>query len=71
MNALIGLLMPSAVVRTRLRRKLNEAIQLVVTRGADADTETGKIIFKQSDALESKWLLRGSLSIIPTQAIVF
>ncbi|CAE6529410.1 unnamed protein product [Rhizoctonia solani] len=48
----------SGVVRIRLKRRLNEAIQLVVTRGADADHETNKITFKQSDTLESKWLLR-------------
>ncbi|CAE6414742.1 unnamed protein product [Rhizoctonia solani] len=48
----------SGVVRVRLKRKLNEAIQLVATRGADVDPQTGKIIFKQSEALESKWLLR-------------
>ncbi|KEP53459.1 hypothetical protein V565_030880 [Rhizoctonia solani 123E] len=49
----------SGVVRVRLKRKLNEAIRLVVTRGADADHQTNKLTFKPSDALESKWLLRG------------
>ncbi|KAJ1309733.1 hypothetical protein OPQ81_006498 [Rhizoctonia solani] len=48
----------SGVVRVRLKRKLNEAIQLVVTRGADVDHQANKITFNQSDALESKWLLR-------------
>ncbi|KDN34628.1 hypothetical protein RSAG8_12290, partial [Rhizoctonia solani AG-8 WAC10335] len=48
----------SGVVRIRLKRKLNEAIQLVVTRGADVDHQASKIVFKQSEALESKWLLR-------------
>ncbi|CEL51777.1 hypothetical protein RSOLAG1IB_00312 [Rhizoctonia solani AG-1 IB] len=48
----------SGVVRVRLKRKLNEAVQLVATRGADVDPQTGKIIFKQAEALESKWLLR-------------
>ncbi|CAE6404423.1 unnamed protein product [Rhizoctonia solani] len=48
----------SGVVRVRLKRKLNEAIQLVVTRGADVDHQTNEITFKQSEALESKWLLR-------------
>jgi hypothetical protein len=53
----------SGVVRVRLKRKLNEAVQLVATRGADVDPQTGKIIFKQAEALESKWLLRGSCSV--------
>ncbi|CUA71607.1 hypothetical protein RSOLAG22IIIB_09697 [Rhizoctonia solani] len=48
----------SGVVRIRLKRKLNEAIQLVVTRGADADHQAEKVIFKPPEALESKWLLR-------------
>ncbi|CAE6436544.1 unnamed protein product [Rhizoctonia solani] len=48
----------SGVVRVRLKRKLNEAVQLVSTRGADVDHQTGKIIFKNSEDLESKWLLR-------------
>ncbi|KAB5596546.1 hypothetical protein CTheo_183 [Ceratobasidium theobromae] len=48
----------TAVVRTRLKRKLNEAIQLVVTRGADVDQASSKIIFKESEASELKWLLR-------------
>ncbi|CAE6398193.1 hypothetical protein ACGC1H_004365 [Rhizoctonia solani] len=48
----------SGVVRVRLKRKLNEAIRLVVTRGADADHQANKLTFKQSEALESKWLLR-------------
>ncbi|KAF8610029.1 hypothetical protein BDV93DRAFT_539946 [Ceratobasidium sp. AG-I] len=48
----------SSVVRVRLKRRVIEAIQLVVTRGANADPTGKKVVFDELEAGESKWLLR-------------
>ncbi|KAG9126283.1 hypothetical protein FRC07_004094 [Ceratobasidium sp. 392] len=47
------------VARTRLKRKILEAIKLVVTRGANVDPEHKRITFTESEAGEAKWVLRG------------
>lgn len=50
-------------MRVRLKRRVIEAIQLVVTRGANADPTGKKVVFDESEAGESKWLLRGKLLV--------
>ncbi|QRW00030.1 hypothetical protein RhiJN_28048 [Ceratobasidium sp. AG-Ba] len=61
----------SDVARTRLRRRVTEAIRLVVTRGANIDPGAKKVIFNESEAGEAKWILRDWYYVIHPKSAAY
>jgi hypothetical protein len=49
-----------ACVRIRVKRRMKEALRLVVLRGASR-SEGGEIVLNESDIGENMWLLKGML----------
>lgn len=49
-----------AVVRSRIRFRLKEALGLIVTRGAEGIMVDGKLKFNEEDIGAENWILPGS-----------
>ena len=49
---------PSAVVRGQIKRRMKEALRLVVTRGARVD-HSGAVVLDKGPIGEADWLMKG------------
>jgi hypothetical protein len=49
---------PSAVIRSKIKIRMKEALRLVVTRGASAASD-GQILLNCKDTGEDRWLMKG------------
>lgn len=54
-----------AVVRSRIRSRMKEALGLIVTRGAEGIMVDGKLKYTENDVGAEKWILPGSLLFQP------
>ena len=53
-------------VRTKIKRRLREAVKLIVTRGAAVEESLGaapKVVFHPEDAGAEKWIVPGTLNL--------
>jgi len=54
-------------VRTKIKRRLKEAVRLIVTRGAAVETSDRgpKIVFRAEDVGADKWIMPGAFHLRP------
>ena len=58
-------------MRTKLKRRLKEAVRLIVTRGATVEESQGvaaKILFRPEDAGAEKWIVPGAFESLMGRA---